>query len=87
METIEKYIGKGRINYVLVNNAHISDELARKYEQEENKRPVYIEDRADYQHCSYKIIERDVVSSEDYIRHDPNKLATVINDFVTGWIK
>ena len=87
VKVIEKYIGENEIDYVLVNNAPIGKELIHKYEREENKQPVRITDMSLFANVPYKIIERDVVNEQDYIRHDPEKLSKVINDFVEGWIK
>lgn len=87
VNVVEKYIGKNEIDYVLVNNAPIGEELVLKYKQEENKQPVRITDISLFSNAPYKIIERDVVNKADYIRHDPEKLAGVIADFVEGWIK
>ncbi|HBB27236.1 TPA: hypothetical protein DCZ36_01915 [Candidatus Gracilibacteria bacterium] len=87
VNVVEKYIGKNEIDYVLVNNAPIREELVLKYKQEENKQPVRITDISLFSNAPYKIIERDVVNEADYIRHDPEKLAGVIADFVEGWIK
>lgn len=84
---IEKYIGKGEIDYVLVNSASIRPDLVKKYADEENKQPVQITDLSKFKNESYKIIQRDLVNENDYIRHDPQKLAGVIADFVGGWIK
>lgn len=75
VDVIEKYIGKNKINYVLVNNAPIREELVQKYQQEENKQPVRITDMSIFTDAHYTIIERDVVNEADYIRHDPKKLA------------
>jgi len=87
VNVIEKYIGENEIDYVLVNNAPIGEELILKYKQEENKQPVRITDMKLFANVPYKIIERDVVNEQDYIRHDPEKLSKVISDFVEGWIK
>ena len=87
VRVIEKYVGKVEIDYVLVNSAVIREDLVQKYATEENKSPVRITDPSKFDTKSYKIVERDVVSEEDFIRHDPEKLAEVINDFVGGWIK
>lgn len=87
VHVVEKYIGINEIDYVLANNAPIGEELIRKYQREENKQPVRITDMSLFTNVPYKIIERDVVNEQDYIRHDPEKLSKVINDFIEGWIK
>lgn len=87
VNVIEKYIGKGEIDYILVNSAPISSELVKKYADEENKKPVHITDLKKFSDESYRIVERDLINEDDYVRHDPTKLAGVINDFIGGWIK
>ena len=58
-----------------------------KYKAEENKKPVKIKDISYFDNKHYKIIERDIVNDEDYVRHDPKKLAKILEDIVDGWIK
>lgn len=87
VDVIEKYIGEGEIDYVLVNSAPIRPDLVEKYAAEENKKPVQITDFTKFRGSSYKVIRHDLVNENDYIRHDPKKLAGVIADFVGGWIK
>ncbi|MDD2516543.1 MAG: 2-phospho-L-lactate transferase CofD family protein, partial [Candidatus Gracilibacteria bacterium] len=87
VDVIEKYIGTGRIDYVLVNNGWIDEELVEKYKLEEGKKPVKIKDLSAFEGKTYKIVERDLLDEEDYIRHNPKKLAQAIKDFVDEWIK
>lgn len=87
VEVIERYIWKDQIDYVLVNNGKISDDLAKKYMAEENKEPVKIKDLSVLNSKSYKIVERDLINEMDYIRHDPKKLSETIMDFIWWWIK
>lgn len=81
---IEKYIWANRVDFVVVNNGLIAEDLIKKYKKE-NKTPVVFQSRSENTH--YKIIERDVVNERDYARHDPRKLARITRDFVDGWIK
>jgi len=37
IDTIEHYIEPGKLDFVIVNNGHISDEVVTKYKEEENK--------------------------------------------------
>ena len=87
VSAIEKYIGEDQINYVLVNNGYIHEDLVKKYQLEDNKTPVRIKDLVEFRGKRYKIAERDLVNEEDYIRHDPKKLAKFIHDLMDGWIK
>ena len=87
INTIEKYIDPGKLDYVIVNNGFISDEVVEKYRVEENKKPLKIKDPNLFLDKSYKIIERDIVNDDDYVRHNPLKLAKILEDIVGGWIK
>jgi len=87
VDVIEKYLGVWVLNYVVVNNWHISDEMVDKYRKEENKKPVKIKNLTDFKDKSYKIIERDLLNEKDYVRHSSKKINQVIDDIVNWWIK
>lgn len=88
IDTIERYIDPGKLDYVIVNNGMISDEIVMKYKTEENKKPLKIKDLTLFQEKDYKIIERDLVNTAgDYIRHDPEALMKTLEDIVGGWIR
>lgn len=87
IETIERFIDKAKLDYVIVNNGFIAEEIIEKYQKEEQKKPIKITNIEDFQNTHYKIIERDIVNDEDVIRHDPEKLSRIIDDIVDGWIK
>lgn len=74
VRVVESYIGSGVIDSVVVNNGWIDEGLLEKYWSEEKKRPVKITDVSTFVNKSYKIIERDLVNDQDYIRHHPDKL-------------
>jgi 2-phospho-L-lactate transferase/gluconeogenesis factor (CofD/UPF0052 family) len=44
IDTIERYIDHEKLDYVIVNNGYISDEVVEKYKIEENKKPLKIKD-------------------------------------------
>lgn len=71
----------------MVHSGNVREDLVRKYAREENKHPVAIRDVESLIKRGCRVVERDLVSERDYIRHDPKKLARVIEDFVRGWIK
>lgn len=87
IETMERYTGPYELDYVIVNNGKIENDIIEKYKREENKKPLYIKDLNNYTWKSFKIIERDIVNDEDFVRHDPHKLAKILEDIVAGWIK
>ena len=87
VDAIEKYLGKDVIDYVIVNNGHISDEMIEKYKSEENKKPVKVKNITDFQNKDFKLIQRDLLNEKDFVRHNSEKLAHVIEDIIEGWIK
>ncbi len=87
IDTIERYIAPRSLDYVIVNNWHIDEEILLKYKTEESKNPLKIKDPSLFVDKSYKVIEWDMVNDDDIVRHDPLKLAKVLEDIVGGWIK
>jgi uncharacterized cofD-like protein len=87
VNTIEKFINPGELDYVIVNNGHIDEEVVLKYKAEENKKPLKIKDHSLFENKWYKVIEWDMVNDDDFVRHDPIKLAKVLEDIVNWWIK
>ncbi|MDD2745386.1 MAG: YvcK family protein [Candidatus Gracilibacteria bacterium] len=87
VDVVEQYIGKDILDFVLVHTGGIPDNLAEKYFQTENKFPVILSDLHRKNPQGYTIIERDLASEHDYVRHDPKKLGRVMQDFLEGWIK
>ena len=85
IKNIEKYAWEV-IDYVFVNNWHISDDLVAKYKLEW-KKPVKLKAEHDFSWKKYKIVERDFLDESDLVRHSPTKLAKTIVDIIEGWIK
>lgn len=86
VENIEKYAG-AVLDYVFVNNGHISDELVEKYKKYEGKKPVKLKEGMDFTGKHYKLVKRDFVNEKDYVRHSPIKLAKVLEELIHGWMK
>lgn len=83
IDNIEKYAGEV-VDYVLVNNGFISDEVVEKYKQEEGKKPVKLKEGQEFISRRFKIIERDFVNASDLVRHSPKKIAKVIEELIEG---
>lgn len=85
VETIEKYIDPGKLDYVIVNNGIIPEDIVTRYKTEENKKPLKIKDPSLFEGKWYTIIERDLVhTGGDYVRHDPECLMRVLEEIVGG---
>lgn len=88
VDTIERYIDPGKLDYVIVNDGVISDDIMARYKAEENKKSLKIKDPSLFTGKTYKIIERDLVNTAgDYVRHDPEALMKTLEDIVGGWIR
>lgn len=75
IKLVNKQLGKRKLDYVIVNNGIIDDEISKKYETLEQKTQV-IYDKEETKKCKVKVIKDNFVSIEDeIIRHDTLKLA------------
>lgn len=78
VNTLEKYIGKDRIDAVIVSNNLLPKELLQKYATEEQKDQVVI-DYDNMQNGKYEVIESDLLTTADgTIKHDSMKLSSII---------
>ncbi|MFH1777852.1 MAG: gluconeogenesis factor YvcK family protein [Candidatus Omnitrophota bacterium] len=68
------------IDYVIVNKASIAAEFLEKY-RAENAYPVQA-DIVLIKKMGYMVIEDDVVSTVDYVRHNSDKLALIVNNLL-----
>lgn len=90
VDSLEQYIGKGRIDYVTVNCKRPSESLIKKYE---NQRELLVAFKnAIKKERTYKIIKADILSRKKqayskadaianeraFIRHDSEKLAKIL---------
>lgn len=87
---IEKYLGEGRLNYVVYNTKRPEAQLLERYKKEMERSPVRL-DRA-HRNLTYQLVGTDLLSrkvpqkqagdalasSRTLIRHDPQKLADVL---------
>lgn len=90
VDSIEKYIGKNRINIVTFNTKKPEKKLIKKYEKQ--KEPLVKFEKNNKKEVKYKIIKADLLSRDkvvydksdkiakirSYIRHDSKKLAKVL---------
>lgn len=95
VDTIEKYLRHSHtsldksedspLDFVIVNNGDIPEDLEKRYRTEENKKPLKIRDRAVFENKRYTLIERNLVhTGGDYVRHDPEWLMQALNDIIRG---
>lgn len=74
---IERYIGKHVLDYAIVNNGEITEEMIKDFNQE-NSKPVRI-DLENISNRAISVIKEDLVlTAKDAIIHDSERLAEII---------
>ena len=76
VEAIEKHVGKGVFDYVIVNQEKGGDKLEKRY-KEEGAYAVEVDDKLKNRD-DIKMISDDLLAENGYIRHDPDSLANLI---------
>lgn len=76
IKAINDHCGRGLFDYVVVNKEESSRDLVRKYKEEGAYRVVL--DKKKIREMGIRIIEGDLLSKKNYIRHDPDELAKLI---------
>jgi uncharacterized cofD-like protein len=64
------------LDYCIVNNTKLPEHLVDRYRQEKSY-PIAIDQRK-IRAMGYRVIEDEILTAEDYIRHDPVRLAKII---------
>ena len=78
VNVLENYIGKGRMDAVIVSNNVMPQELLDKYSTQEQKDQVII-DYDNIAKAGYELIESDLLTTADgTIKHDTLKLSSLI---------
>ncbi|MBI4123028.1 MAG: YvcK family protein [Parcubacteria group bacterium] len=76
VSTIEKYLDKGVLDYVLLNTRKPLASRITKYEKE---KAAFVElHEEDFRGSPFKVIKKDVLRKQGLIRHDPEKLAQAL---------
>ncbi len=81
VKILEKYLGKGVIDYILVNSSKPKARYLNKYLKE--KAQVVIFDKKNFRGSKYKVIIAPLLRNSPLLRHDPEKLAKAIDKIVS----
>jgi uncharacterized cofD-like protein len=82
LKAIIQHTRSNIINYCIVNTAQPSPELLFRYKQE-NAFPV-VADIATIKNMGVKVVQGDLISAKDFVRHDPKKLARKIMEVIAS---
>ncbi|MBU0535892.1 MAG: YvcK family protein [Nanoarchaeota archaeon] len=76
VDKIVKYLGKNILDYVVVNNERAPQNLYERYRKQGANRVKL--DRDSLDKYNIEIIEADLLTKKNLLRHDPDKLAKVV---------
>ena len=82
IKLINSYLNKKKLDVVIASNTKINEDIAKKYETQEQKNPVLI-DYDNIKNENIELIEDDLIIVEDnQLRHDSLKLAYLIFSYL-----
>lgn len=84
VKAIIEHTSKGIVKYIIVNTGRLPEKLLNKYEGE-MAFPVALDD-GNVRRLGCEIIKANIINTEDYIRHNPHRLARIIMDLISNII-
>ena len=83
VKLLNRYLDEKKVDVVIASNTEISEEMAKKYETEEQKDPVLI-DYEELEKIGVELIEDDlmVIDEDNTLKHDSLKLSSVIFSYL-----
>ncbi|MFC1590694.1 uridine diphosphate-N-acetylglucosamine-binding protein YvcK, partial [Candidatus Omnitrophota bacterium] len=82
LKAILDHAGPGVVTYCVVNTAKVPDNMLDKY-KEQDSYPV-IPDIENIKKMRCRVVEGNLISAADFVRHDSVKLARVTMDLIAG---
>ncbi len=74
--TLLTYLKKDTLDYIICNSTPIEKHLLEKY-RDERAAPVVV-NHQELQHYAHNVIEEDVITQSDVVRHDAEKISLVL---------
>ena len=83
IKLLNRYLNKRNVDVVIANNKKVSEEMAKRYESEEQKDPVLI-DRKVLKEIGIELIEDDIIiiDEDNTLKHDSLKLSSLIFSYL-----
>lgn len=83
VKLLNRYLDEKKVDVVIASNTEISEEMAKKYETEEQKDPVRI-DYEELEKIGVELIEDDlmIIDEDNTLKHDSLKLSSVIFSYL-----
>ena len=82
VKLLNRYLNKKKVNVVIANNEKIEEEMAKRYESEEQKDPVLI-DYEELEKIGVELIEEDLIDIDNNtLKHDSLILSSLIFSYL-----
>ncbi len=82
IKLLNRYLNNKKVDVVIANNKKVSEAMAKKYENEEQKDPVLI-DEEELKNIGVELIADDLLTIDDNtLKHDSLKLSSVIFSYL-----
>ena len=82
VKLLNRYLDKKKVNVVIANNEKIEEEMAKRYESEEQKDPVLI-DYEELEKLGVELIEEDLIDIDNNtLKHDSLILSSLIFSYL-----
>lgn len=83
VKLLNRYLDNKKVDVVIANNKKVSDEMAKRYESEEQKDPVLI-DREVLDEIGIELIEDDliIIDTDNTLKHNSLKLSSLIFSYL-----
>ena len=82
VKLLNRYLGKKKVNVVIANNEKIEEEMAKRYESEEQKDPVLI-DYEELEKIGVELFEEDLIDIDNNtLKHDSLILSSLIFSYL-----
>ena len=82
VKLLNRYLDKKKVNVVIANNEKIEEEMAKRYESEEQKDPVLI-DYEELKNIGVELIEEDLIDIDNNtLKHDSLILSSLIFSYL-----
>ena len=83
VKLLNRYLDEKKVDVVIASNTKISEEMAKKYETEEQKDPVLI-DYEELEKIGVELIEDDllIIDNDNTLKHNSLKLSSLIFSYL-----
>lgn len=82
IKALVKHSDRGICNFVIVNSGRVPEKLLEKYAAEQAFPVEY--DKENVKSTGCRVVTSNIINTEDYVRHNPARLAKIVMDIVSS---